>query len=181
MSNQRPNSTDLTNTEILQKLLETAALVAQNTNAAPVPPVAKSPKEIIAELEAKLEIMHGEFSWHLHNELRHQYLEVDVRKSRYHVDVILKHTTMDTYTLNTVSDWHFTQGKVEQGIARLKHIIDLYDQYPHLQAACLVYLGDVYLDQRRIASATKAYKRVLGIDVPTVEPYRELVKKRLND
>ena len=164
------------NSAVLQNLLQAAALVARD--GAPVQ-AAKTPQEIIAQLEAQVEAMHGEFSWHLHNDLRHHYLAVDARESRRHVDIILRHAIMDAYTLDTLADWHFTHGDMKRGISRLEHLIELYDQYPHLQAACLMRLGDAYLDTRRIALATEAFKRVLEIEVETVAPYREMAEARL--
>ena len=177
---RKPAVTDAgKNQDILNSLLQTAALVAQNSAEIEIPP--KSVEEKIAELEARIQAMHGDFSWYLHNELRHHYLEIDARESRRHADIILRHSMMDHYILNTLSDWHFRNGNPEQGIARLAQVIDLYEQYPSLQAACLVHMGDKRLDQRRVASAIKAYERVLKIDDSEIAQYKDLAQRRLNE
>jgi len=142
------------------------------------------PDHILA-LETQLQAQAGHFSWYLHNELRHHYLAVSERQSRLHADIILAHSIMDGYILNTLSDWHFTDNEPALGIAALVSNAELYPNFVHVKAASLIKVGDVYREYGRFSQATQLYEYVSNMDAFSLWPntnlstYRVLAQNRM--
>ena len=55
-------------------------------------------------LEAQLKKQKGVFSWFLHNELRHYWRTFSETNSMKYANVILEHSIMDPYIMNTLSN-----------------------------------------------------------------------------
>jgi hypothetical protein len=95
----------------------------------------------ILALEAQWRAQPGVFNLYLHNELRHEYLAISERMSRMHADIILRHSTMDNYTLNTLSDWHLTdwwgQREPQKAVEVLLSNAERYSEFDFVRAACL--------------------------------------------
>lgn len=143
----------------------------------------------IQEWEAALKAHPDGFSWKIHNELRHYYGAVSERESRKHSDVILSHSPMDDYILNTISDWYLTNHhgsrQPRQAIAIMLDNARRYHYFPHLRAACLIKSGDVYAELDMAHDAIQCYRGVvrqhisLTVVSKTMISYRQLAAQRL--
>jgi hypothetical protein len=113
----------------------------------PAEPAEMSARQIVSALEA---ILHERqrFDYYLYNELRHYSLMFDEGLSRQHSDIILRFHPMDTYILNTISDWHLTDlvgpRDPDRAIDVLLHNAETYRHLPYLRAACLLAAGQTY-------------------------------------
>jgi hypothetical protein len=118
----------------------------------------------IEALEADLR-GHSGFSWYLHNELRHYCGKVDEAKSLAHADAILAHSIMDSYILNTLSDWHYDQSESHfdprRAVTSLIRRVDASPDLQHLQAASTIRIGDIVLDAGEHETAYKVYQRAI--------------------
>jgi hypothetical protein len=120
--------------------------------------------EEIRVLEQQLRANPGTFSWYVHNELRHLYLAISEKTSRMHADIILRHSVMDEYILNTLSDWHLTDSPRDPygAITVLLDNAELYHFYSHFRAACQLQAGDIYCD-RHNRNWQWTYRRVANM------------------
>lgn len=159
-------------------------LASEPTQDAHATPTLELP-EVIVELENYLARHTGRFAWDVHNELRHQYLAVDEDKSRKHADIILKHSVMDDYILNTLSDWHFTRNNPRDGVSVLSNTAHHYSHYVHLHAASLIRIGMEYRRFNMSDDANSTFSHVLSSGfvtrrvVPTLQPYHDLATQYL--
>ncbi len=158
------------------------ALASEPAQAAHATPTPELP-EVIVELENYLAQHPAQFSWHIHNELRHHYLAVDEDRSRKHADIILKHSVMDDYILNTLSDWHFTKDNPRDGVSTLLDTAFHYSHYVHLHAACLDRAGMEFQRYNMTVEANRTFQRVLSagrvprLVIPTLQPYHDLATR----
>jgi hypothetical protein len=141
--------------------------------------------EVIVELEKYLANHPDTFSWDVHNELRHHYLAFDEAKSRHHADIILKHSFMDDYILNTLSHWHIYYGNPHDGIMSLRWMSHQFNHRVHLHAACLVRAGQEYHTYTMYPEANTLLNQVLGhgraaqMMMATLRPYYALAQRLL--
>ncbi|MEM6526671.1 MAG: hypothetical protein AAF653_00160 [Chloroflexota bacterium] len=140
--------------------------------------------EVIVALEKEVAAHPGQFIWSLHNELRHQYINVDEATSRKHADIILKHSFMDGYILSTLNDWHIDHGNPHDGIVTLTANAYRYDYLVHLHTACLVRAGMEYREYLMTAEANDLFRRVtnnglLRRVVTTLEPYHRMAEQMI--
>ncbi len=168
--------------------------VAIASAALPAPIVAAAPEalpnnvemnlpEVVVAFEEYIKARPGKFSWAVHNELRHLYLAFNEDLSRKHADIILQHIVMDSYTLNTLSDWHFAHENPYDGIAVLTNTAHQYSHYEHLYAACLARAGMEYHKYTLYPEANDLFQRVLAkrnyahLVTSTLRPYHALAEK----
>lgn len=147
------------------------------------------PEDIVA-LESCIANHPGQFSWMVHNELRHRYLPINEWMSRKHADIILSRSPMDEYILNTLSDWHFTnnhgQLNPERGASLLLNNVQRYPNFSHLRAACLLKSGDTCRQLGLHLEANQLYSAVAqgtGDDfgnVYSLRIYNTLAQHRLD-
>jgi len=101
----------------------------------------------IRYFEAQLQQQQGRFSWYLHNELRHYWGAFSEAKSLAHADVILEHSVMDTYIINTLSDWHYApeepQYQPDLALESLQHRAESYPEFYYVGAACWLRAGEI--------------------------------------
>lgn len=141
--------------------------------------------EVIVELEKYLAAHPDTFSWDVHNELRHHYLPISEEKSRKHADIILKHSFMDDYILNTLSDWYFVNENPHDGIMTLMRTAYRYNHQVHLHAASLVRAGREYHTYTMYPEANRLFHQVLGhgraaqMVIATLRPYCTLAARLL--
>lgn len=141
------------------------------------------PEEIRAR-EAQLRAHPDRFSWAVHNELRHLYGDINEHESRRHADIILQHTVMDDYILNTLSDWHFTDHyhyDPDAGVTVLLDTAARYRDLPHLWAACYLRAAQGRMSQGKADIARVLLDRLLRDmrlhTIPTLEPYRAMAER----
>ena len=163
-------------------ILANASTTPQFQTALSIPALNLPPK--VLALEAEVHAMNGKFSWYHHNELRHEYMGIDERTSRVHADVILAHSVMDHYIMNTQGDWHIHDGNPLAGIETLINRAKQNADLVHLRAACLILAGDTYQQVGQSATATYLYQSVVNhsrlFGLPkSFEPYRALAQSRL--
>ena len=145
--------------------------------------------EDIAALELCLANHPGQFSWMVHNKLRHRYLSFNEWMSRQHADIILRNSPMDPYILNTLSDWHLTnnhgQLNPERAVNLLLSQVERYPNFVHMRAACLIKAADTCRELELNVEATQLYTAVLNFDSAqlsfpfTLHIYNSLAQYRL--
>ena len=130
------------------------------------------PRRRIAELEAKLAALpSGGFDFGLHNELRHLYGAVDIKKSMGHVDAILKHQRLDGYMKQVLGG---NDPNKPKALAALVGIAARNPELPHLAASCFIWAADLETDK---AKARGLFAKVLAVkNLPAA--YREVVEGR---
>jgi hypothetical protein len=120
----------------------------------------------IQRLEIQLRQQHGEFSWALHNELRHLYGTIDEAKSLEHANAILARSVMDTYILHTLSDWYdepsYQPCNPKLAIASLLRRVEEYPNLKYIRIACLIKAADICASNRQLAIARQLYQRALN-------------------
>lgn len=186
MINRRQFCFSLAGLSTLLVVADAPPAVASAPGPAPLALEALSPAERgqIAVLEGYLQRQPDVFSRYVHNELRHLYHTISAERSFYHANVILEHATMDTYMLNILSEWNLGR---DPGIAigALWSKVQRYPQFAFLSAACLIQIGDVFLQQARLAAARRVYQAVAAgkptADVGTsaLDSYRQIALFRL--
>ncbi len=175
----------MTSLAALPMMLVVPAAEGASASLAPEPSAALELTDEIRQIESTIASSPNQFSWWAHNELRHLYLPISERVSRYHADIVLANMPMDDYILNTLSDWHLThnegQYSPERAIATLLDQVERYPEFVHVGAACLIKVGDVYRMQGLNAQADKLYRHVTSVDsaLPTLKVYRSLALNRL--
>lgn len=143
----------------------------------------RSALDTIHQVEAQMRQMRG-FSYWAHNELRHYYLAVSERTSRIHSDILLQHSIMDSYVLNTLSDWHLTPNEGDQNYRKaIKVLLENAERdadLVHLRAACMITAADTHRRLLESANANLLYNRVLLMGgQATLHPYKQLANQRL--
>ena len=94
----------------------------------------------ITEYETHIAAHPGQFDWAVHNELRHLYLSVDEHRAMLHADTILAHSLMDSYVLNTLSDWYIEKDP-RMAVVALLGRAERHQSLRHLVAASLIKAG----------------------------------------
>lgn len=122
----------------------------------------------IKMFEAQLEKLNGEFSWFLHNELRHYYGAFSEARSSFHSNELLTHSVMDRYILNTLSDWHYSSDPEvvfdpELAIHRLLRRAELYPQFSYMGLACLLRAGEISQETGKTRQARALYQDALSL------------------
>jgi hypothetical protein len=141
----------------------------------------------IRAIEQMLQLNPGHFNWWAHNELRHLYLAISEQMSRKHADTLLAYSVMDSYILNTLSDWHMTHTPADpqKAITVLVNNAEQYWYFPHLRAACLIMAGDIYRGEKMEMEAQALYRQVMAgvalpFSMPSFETYQRLAGYRLS-
>jgi hypothetical protein len=139
----------------------------------------ESPVAKITALERELS-RQSTFNWRLHNELRHWYGAVDLRKSFYHSNVIFKHSLMDSYLLNIMAGWAIERDR-DLAIINLYESAGKYPEFSFVAAACWIKAGDLEMasSPRAPDRAATAYRKVLGLKGTDLAAYRQLAERRL--
>ncbi|GAB4531043.1 MAG: hypothetical protein OHK0046_51870 [Anaerolineae bacterium] len=143
---------------VLEDMTPTASTYPGN-----VPPIIQALEQYILDNP-------DQFSWDVHNELRHLYLAIDEKMSRKHADIILSQSFMDGYVLSTLNDWHIEHGNPHDGIETLLKNADEYAYYAHLHAACLLRAGLEYRNYAMQTEASALFHRVVTGLVPRSAP-----------
>jgi hypothetical protein len=135
--------------------------------AAQLPTVSSAPAIINPEVAAKIAAYESViaanpaiFNWSAHNELRHLYLAVDENLAMKHADIIFQHSLMDSYILNTLSDW-FIEKDPALAVVRLVHRADKFGYFKSLRGACLVKAGDIVRLHGPKDLASRLYQKVI--------------------
>ncbi|MCI0709520.1 MAG: hypothetical protein L0154_05090 [Chloroflexi bacterium] len=122
------------------------------------------------------------FDYGTHNDLRHYYLPISVKRSRLHCDIIFQNWFMDNYVLQTLSDWCLEHGDRAGAIALLLENAETYGYLPHLRAACTLKAGDLFRSGRHITQAKNLYQNVVEtterISLDTIRPYHRAAMLR---
>lgn len=118
------------------------------------------------------------FDWGLHNELRHLYSRLDIRKSLLHADAILQHSIMDDYILHILSDWTIDKDP-KLAEVRLLTAYRGYEELKFVKAACHIKIGDLCAARGEVRDARWHYERVAGNYDPGLAAYRSLAQTRL--
>lgn len=137
-------------TQALFGLLKKAELTPEQANSL----------HFIRKYEADLS-RQQEFSYFLHNELRHYWGSFSEFRSLYHADIILGHHFMDSYMMRILADWHDTRNEnaydLDRAIASLDRRAQAYPQLQFLQAACWLRIGLIYLNENELFGQAKPY------------------------
>jgi hypothetical protein len=118
------------------------------------------------------------FDWVYHNEMRHKYVAVDLRKAMEHTNAILAHSIMDGYMLDILSGWRLGDDKAIAALNLLQQA-RTHSDFLHVRAACLVKAGDLYAQLGDTSRAEEAYRSVLEMKLEEVSSYRALAEARL--
>ncbi len=124
--------------------------------------------EKIRYFEAQLEQQNGRFSWYLHNELRHYWGAFSEAKSLAHADIVLEHSIMDPYILNTLSDWYYAPKydepfDPELALASLRRRAENYPELPYVGAACWLKAGEISAAIGDRSLARDCYQQVMAL------------------
>ena len=116
----------------------TAAAQPAAISAAAVRAIAEADRpenEKLAEYHLLASQYPNDFSWALHNEIRHLYAGRNERASMGQCEIILSHVPDDEYILNILSNW--TLGKdTAAAISELEEKARRYRDLRHVSAAC---------------------------------------------
>ncbi len=141
--------------------------------------------DIIRALEDYVAARPGQFSWSVHNELRHHYLPISEDMSRRHADILLAHSVMDSYILHTLSDWHLTDNhsprNPHHAISVLLNNANQYGHYVHLNAACRIKAAEVLHQENFLDDANQLYQSISSFGlISTLQPYQYIAQSRLS-
>jgi tRNA A-37 threonylcarbamoyl transferase component Bud32 len=132
-------------------------------------------KAQIADLEMKLRDQPARFDWGIHNSLRHLYCFFDERKSCYHVDIILRHSPMDSYMLGILGA-RGAETEPAEAASRLLASARKYPEYRFLAAACQLKAAELTPDVRQRKELLTQVAQATG---EGLDPYRDLARTML--
>ena len=122
----------------------------------------------IRYFEAQLQQQQGRFSWYLHNELRHYWGAFSEEKSLAHANAILEHSVMDTYIMNTLTDWHYAPEEQpcqpDLALESLQRRAKNYPELYYMGAACWLRAGEISNAIGETILARGYYKRVIDLN-----------------
>lgn len=136
-------------------------------------------RQKIDELESRLRENPDQFSYQLHNELRHLYSGTDEARSFQHSDEILKHMPMEGYILAILAEWK-TDNAPDEAIRTLEKNAGKYRELPHLTVACLLQAGILSARRGREEQAKDFFQRALDACSPDMTAYLNLATAHLN-
>ena len=113
----------------------------------------------IAALEDELRANPGKFSFSVHNELRHLYLNRDERKMFYHCDEIFRNAPMHGYILSILADWQLDKDK-RAAVSALESNRKKYPDFGFVSAACLIKQGELLLQLGDAGAAREKFALV---------------------
>lgn len=132
----------------------------------------------IVELR-KLQLAHpAEFSWKLHNELRHLYNDLDDAEAARQSDILLHHSPMDGYILSILSDWNLDKDPHTAIAALLRHARSA-PGCTYLKAACWVKVAELYRGLADEAASNFYYHKVLSLEGLEESAYTQRAEKAL--
>lgn len=120
----------------------------------------------------------NQFSWKLHNELRHLYSFEQPAQALKQCDLLLAHSVMDDYILKILSGWELGK-QPKKAIAKLLRSARSTHGCEHVQAACWLQVGDLYRELGALTSADLYYHKVLNQEGMISSPYQTLAEQRL--
>jgi serine/threonine-protein kinase len=136
---------------------------------------------IVEPVVVERPIVHRErpaFDWAYHNEERHKWGAIDLRRAMEHTDIILANSIMDGYMLDILSGWRIGDDKTIAALNLLQQA-RTHSDFLHVRAACLVKAGDLFAQLGERARAEEAYRSVLEMRRDEVSSYRALAESRL--
>jgi hypothetical protein len=116
--------------------------------------------EKIKRLELFVRSHPHQFSWPVHNELRHFYAPVNEAKSMWHANLILAHSLMDDYIMSILGGWQLDKYP-EQAVVALLDKAERHSSLVPLHAACLIKAGDMCRDCGNATDAVELYSSAL--------------------
>ena len=121
------------------------------------------------------------FDWNAHNKLGHEYITSippNLRKAMEQADIMLQHCIMDSYILNTLSDWQIDKNPSTARTTLLKKSQPFPDLRA-LNAACLLTIGDLFAMEGKRKEAIASFLKV-DQDSSMPSQYRMKAQERLS-
>jgi hypothetical protein len=124
----------------------------------------------ILRLERELQTKQ-DYDYRLHNELRHLYAGIDIRKSMAHCDAIFRHDAIHEYTLNCLGANHPDKLKAATELVKVART---YPHLPALAASCRLKAAELAPAQQKALLQQVIDARGDGLD-----QHRALARARL--
>ncbi len=117
------------------------------------------------------------FDWDKHNKLRHKYSSTSMRKSMEQCDIILKHSIMDKYIMNVLTEWQLGKNNslAKTNLAKYK----IFPNLRYLQAAIYIQTALILKEEGELMESKQYLNYIINNSDTAIDEYKKIAKEML--